>query len=264
MLRSQGRSIELYARDIPENIFVVVNDEPEVANDIDKLWWGSQHNKVIILTRDQISCPPYGTGWDSQQLCKLVTAGISKQSHVLIFDAKTWFVRNFNSSEIFPDPYREKINVSFQPIQPAFKTGWDFLVKEFNIEDPDMQPGPAGVPYIMKPSAVRELFAYIENKHNISFREWYRKYSLHPTLITEFLLYASWIYSSEGYGQYTGEQPWDPVNIAKNEGRKFKSKLEEMQRDVTLTASIHAGAKISKKNNDAWNKFLLEKNLRTE
>ena len=262
MLVTQGRSIDLYAPDIAENIFVIVNDEESVNIEIDKLWWGSQRSRVHILNRKQISCAPYGTGWDSQQLCKLVTAGMSKEDYVLIFDAKTWFVKPFNTADIFPEP--NKINVAMQEIQPVFKTGWDWLVKEFNIKDPGCQPGPAGVPAIMKPQAVRQLFSYIENKYHQSFRTWYREYSLTPTFITEFLLYASWIYMSEGYSQYTGEQPWNPVNIARDEGKLFNQKLNEMKNDNTLTASIHADCKLSAKRKKEWKSFLQEKGLTQE
>ena len=62
MLVTQGRSIDLYAPDIAENIFVIVNDEESVNIEIDKLWWGSQRSRVHILNRKQISCAPYGTG----------------------------------------------------------------------------------------------------------------------------------------------------------------------------------------------------------
>jgi hypothetical protein len=260
MLVSQGRSITSYvANEDVANIFVIINDEQSVAIEVDKLWWGEHRRKVKILTRDQISCPPYGTGWDSQQLCKLVTASISKEDYVLILDAKTWFVKPFVKTDIFPGD--NKINVVLQGIQPVFQSGWDYLINEFGIEDPKKQPGPSGVPYIMKPASVRELFKYIENKHNRSFRDWYREYSLTPTFITEFLLYASWIYFNEGYDQYTGEQPWEPVNIARSEGKLFNEKLKLMNNTNTLTASIHADVKLSAKRKKEWNSFLIEKHL---
>lgn len=259
MLKTQGRSINLYAHDVVDTIWVVVNDDPDVANLIDVNWWGSQANRVKVITRDALGSPDYGTGWDSQQLCKLLMAAASTQNFVVILDAKTWFIRQFNLSEMFNTD--ETLNVGLMPIQEVFQSGWDYLVNEFSIDDLKLQLGPAGVPYFMKTDAVRKLFEYIKEKHSISFKEWYMKYSMYPTFITEFLLYASWIYRSEGYEGIRDRQ-WKPVNIGRGEEHQFDYHYWIMTGPHALTVSVHRDVTLSAEQQDLWNNFLIEKNLK--
>lgn len=262
MLPVQAKSIELYAHNIPETIWVVVNDDDSVAYEIDRAWWGTMRDRVQVRTRRQYRIPDYGTGWDSQQLCKLICGMNSSSDWSLVFDAKTWFVKDFDPSLIFDGNH---INVKLQNIQEPFRDGWNFLLNRFGIEDPNCQPGPSGVPYIFNTQKLRDLRLWIEDREQRSFIDWYVQYSLYPTLITEFLLYASWHYFVEGgYDQtYTGIQKWEPVNIARDEYGIFDEKIQAMKHPRTLTASIHRDVfkNLTEAQTQEWRNYLASKGL---
>lgn len=261
LLKTQAKSFSLYAHYKVKTFWVVVNDDSSVANKIDKEWWGQLAPLVQIVTRDELGIPDYGTGWDSQQLCKLVAASRSPELYCITFDAKTWLVRPMLASELFGP---NGINVSLQPIQPAFQSGWDFLINEFNIADPKLQLGPAGVPYIFRTDYVRELFKWVSVYKKQDFITWYTKYSMYPTLITEFLTYSAWVYKLEGhYNSFSNTQPWAPVNIGRGEEGMFLEKFAEMQLPSTLTVSIHRDALPALSTNESaqWMHFLKNKNL---
>lgn len=261
LLKTQAKSFHLYAPDSVNTIWVVVNDDDSVAKKIDTAWWGGFSPRVKIITRNHLNVPNYGSGWDSQQLCKLVAASKSQQIYCLVFDAKTWLVRELVPSDLFDG---NGINIELQQIQPAFQGGWDFLVKEFGLTDPKQQLGPAGVPYVFRTDYVRELFAWVKNKYSQPFIQWYIKYSMYPTLITEFLTYSAWVYKSEGrYHSVSGNQPWQPVNIGRGEGAIFNEKFAEMNLPSTLTVSIHRDAysELSNEQKMQWTTFLKEKRL---
>jgi len=260
-LKTQAKSFHLYAPDSVRTIWVVVNDNDSVAEKIDTAWWGGFAPKVRIVTRDYLKVPNYGTGWDSQQLCKLVAASRSQQIYCIVFDAKTWLVRELVPSDLFDG---NGINIELQQIQPAFQDGWNFLVNEFGLKDPKQQLGPAGVPYIFRTDHIRELFTWVMSKYNQTFIEWYSKHSMYPTLITEFLTYSAWVYKSEGgYHSVSNNQPWQPVNIGRGEGFIFDEKFAEMSLPSTLTVSIHRDAynELSETQKSQWATFLKEKRL---
>jgi hypothetical protein len=262
MLPVQAKSIELYAHNIPETIWVVVNDDESVAYEIDRAWWGTMQDRVRVRTRRQYLIPDYGTGWDSQQLCKLVCGMNSSSDWSLVFDAKTWFVKDFDPSLIFDG---DRINVKLQNIQEPFRDGWNFLLNRFGIEDPNCQPGPSGVPYIFNTEKLKSLRDWIKKHEGRNFIDWYIEYSLYPTLITEFLTYASWIYFAEdGYDKtYTGIQNWEPINIARDEYEMFEEKLNEMNQSHVLTASIHRDVfkNLTEAQLQQWRNFLVAKRL---
>ena len=260
-LKTQAKSFHLYAPDSVSTIWVVVNDDDSVAEKIDTAWWGGFAPRVKIVTRSHLKVPNYGTGWDSQQLCKLVAASKSQQIYCIVFDAKTWLVRELVTSDLFDG---NGINIELQNIQPAFQDGWNFLIDEFGLTDPKQQLGPAGVPDIFRTDYVRELFAWINVRYKKTFIEWYMKYSMYPTLITEFLTYSAWVYRSEGgYHSVSNSQPWQPVNIGRGEGGIFDEKFAEMRLPSTLTVSIHRDAynELSDEQKRQWATFLKEKQL---
>lgn len=263
MLPVQAKSMELYAHNIPENIWVVVNDDESVAYEIDRAWWGTMQDRVHVRTRKQLGVPDYGTGWDSQQLCKLVMASKSTASHAIIFDAKTWFVKQLKESD-FVNPDTQMIPVPINDIQPVFKDGWDYIVQMLGIDDPNTQVGPAGVPYIMITDLVRSLFKWIEETQNYtSFIDWFVKYNLYPTLVTEFLLYSAWEYKTTKYELRTGKQIWRCINIARDEYGIFDEKMQSMRRPNALTASIHRDVfkNLTEAQTQEWHDYLASKGL---
>lgn len=256
MLPVQARSIVQYCTDTPQTIYIVVNDLDFVADYINPAWW--EHHNVEIITRDQLGVPDYGEGWDSQQLCKLVCGMHSTSKYTVVLDAKTWFIKPF-SYTTFITP---QVNVGLQTIQPVFQECWDWLCEYFDI-DSQQQPGPAGVPYIFETQMLHNLKDYIESREQRSFVDWYCEHSLYPHLITEFLLYASFVYYTNQYKHYTTTNNWKPINIARGEHTVFEDKIQQMQHPDTLTVSIHRDVfdNLSGEQLLAWQQLLQTKML---
>lgn len=263
LLKTQAKSFDLYAPGCVQTIWVVVNDDPAVMQQIDTSWWGKFSPSIQIISRDHLGIPEYGTGWDSQQLCKLVTASLSTAEHAVIFDAKTWLVKQLRRSD-FIDPVTEQINVRLNDVQPCFKDGWDYVVDMFGIEDPNIQLGPAGVPYIMHTRLVRSMVNWIaDTQPEGDFIAWFMKYNLYPVFVTEFLLYSAWVYKNTKYEMCSQRQTWSCINIARGEESIFNEKYTRMIQPNTLTVSIHRDAltQLTPEQKTKWKDFLNAKGL---
>lgn len=262
LLKIQARSVSLYvSAGLIKNIYIVINDLPEVAKLIDASWWGTHSSKVKIINR-----PNYNKtvllGWESQQLCKLVAAAECQSPWSLCLDAKTWFVNEFRLDYFF-DP-NGKVRYKWLPVIPVFAPASAALEKFFHIQMLDVI-GPGGVPFAFRTSTVKSMIDFIEFSTSTNFVDFFTQEVRWPNQITEFMLYSAYVKKVNGnYAYwYNPDQHYSIVNLAHNESTHFSQKFAEMQRPNTLTASIHRDAYLHLTSDQIhhWAEFLYSKKL---
>lgn len=259
-LKTQARSIELYTRqqDI-KNIYVVVNDVDSVADLVDPSWYGILQSKVKIV--------PYSvwnydmsriTGWQGQQICKLLGAREALSTWVMCLDAKTWFIQPLNLSRLFDS--QRRVNSGTWPVFPAFTSSQQFLEQHYNISMPETI-GPGGVPFVFHSETVRELVNSFDD-----FVEFFKTNMTNASAVTEFHLYSGFVLARDGtYERLYNKTPYYKChNIAEWEIDKF-DRLHGMLVDdpLVLTASMHRKVYplLSAQQLDQWQQFLAQKGL---
>lgn len=241
-LELQGRSIENYfAEDFLGTIHIIVNDSKDVCNLIDTAWWGKYQHKVNIVPKSIYGFKTRVTGWESQQLCKLLAASRTWQPWAMILDAKTFFVKACNQALIFDNS--NKVNTKSQKIYPAFVESQQSVERLYNISM-NKTVGPGGVPFIIESSTVRDMISYLEAKSNITFADFFQTYCKHPYFVTEFYLYSGYVQLKYGNISqlYSNRQDWECVNLADWQADNFNTVFADMLKDNVLTVSIQARA----------------------
>jgi hypothetical protein len=261
LIEIQARSIELYIdTDIIKNIYVVVNDEDFIVDQINPMWWGINSNKVQIIPRSKYGVDPTLIGWDSQQMYKLFAAESAESNWSMCLDAKTWFVHRLQWDKLFDEQHTVKFRSI--PVIPVFKSAQEFLEKFYNIDMKEVI-GPGGVPFMFHTETVKSMFTDLSTP----FLEFFSTHVRFPANITEFMLYSAYvIYKYGDYSSlYSHSQPYMVQNMADFQLDKFDKILENMYYPVTLTASIHLRvyALLSDDQFERWCSFLLQKNLTT-
>jgi len=259
LLKIQAHSIQQYITDV-ERITIVVNDHSDIASMIDPQWWGEWHDKVRIITRDKWKYSSRLTGWEEQQLLKLLAASEAIAPWSMVLDAKTWFKQKFNTDIFFDKQGRPR--TGSVPVFPVFESSQKFIEKYYNISMPKVL-GPAGVPFMFHSETVRGLVNSIED-----FIEFFQTNVKYPNLITEFHLYSGYVIAQ--FGSYESLYNLIPrytvLNIADYEAGRFDQMLDEtvINKDL-LTVSIHrktykllSGSQIQR-----WVKFLLDNRIIT-
>ena len=264
LLRIQARSIAEYVTsDELNSIIVVVNDSADVADLIDTAWWEQYRDRVKIVPR---SFESRNTGWESQQLCKLLAAANADTEYSIVLDAKTWYVtpleltKRFNSNGL---PVVGSGQVKFVGISDSTR---EFVEKFFKVDTMQWMIGPAGVPFFFHTKTVKDMIASIDN-----FTDWFQTNVKYPNLITEFLLYSGYVKSVHGVystlydlGSGGGGRPFMPINVADYDIDKFDREFEIMKTDpYVLTASIHRKlyAQLSPTQLEQWQQFLIDRKL---
>jgi len=261
LIEIQARSIELYIdTDIIKNIYVVVNDEDSIVDQINPNWWGVHSNKVQIIPRSKYGVDSTLIGWDSQQMYKLFAAESAESSWSMCLDAKTWFVQKLQWDNLFDEHSRVKFRS--MPVIPVFKSAQEFLEKFYNIDMKEVI-GPGGVPFMFHTETVKSMFKELK----IPFLEFFSTHVRLPANITEFMLYSAYvIHKNRDYSSlYSKSQYYHIQNLADFQIDQFDEILENMTYPVTLTASIHLRVYplLSEQRFERWCNFLLEKNLTT-
>ena len=261
LIEIQARSIELYVdTDIIKNIYVVVNDEDSIVDQINPEWWGTHSNKVKIIPRSKYGVDPALIGWDSQQMYKLFAAESAESTWSMCLDAKTWFVQRLDWDKLFDEHHKVKFR-SF-PVIPVFKSAQEFLEKFYNIHMKEVI-GPGGVPFMFHTKTVKSMFKEIDTP----FLEFFSTHVMFPANITEFMLYSAYVIHK--YGDYSSlyshSQSYMVQNIADFQLDQFDKIMENMNYSVTLTASIHLRVYplLTEEQFERWFSFLIEKNLTT-
>ena len=135
MLRLQAESIARHANQIGvRNIYVVVNDDDAVVQEIQADWWHHMQGQVLVIPRTAFSAPWVENGWVSQQLWKILTAAMSYNLFTMVLDAKTYL--------------------------------FDIAMTH--------QAGPGGVPFFFHNDTVRLMIADITVRTMTSFPKWFQ------------------------------------------------------------------------------------------
>lgn len=256
LLKTQARSIDLYANDI-ENIHVVINDDTTAG--IDPSWWGRHRDRVVFSHYTDYQIPHMDCGWDQQQITKLMAAKNSP-GWSLILDAKTWFVKEFSPDIFF---HQEKPALKTIDIQPVFELGWKFLLDRWEIKYTDQIIGPGGVPYLMDSTILNEMEKDLQQQGWKNLIDFFCQHVMHPYFITEFNLYSAYVLKK--YHSYSnmisGTQKFKPVNIAVGQEPEFETLFRDMQDPDTLTASIHRNCELAVDQRRRWQQWLKTKKL---
>lgn len=237
VLKLQAQSIDLYCQDIGvQNIYVIVNDDPAIASQIDVNWWGSMSHQVKVVHRDYFDCKFVENGWVSQQALKLLGAALCSNPWSMILDAKTIFARPVLLKELFDQENR--LNVGTLQIYPVFEPSRKIINQLFNI-DLQLQAGPGGVPFFFHVQSVREMIKDIEHRVGGNFAEWFQAQGM----LTEFMLYSGWLHYCCGLeSYYNNRNKFLIINLCHNEVAMADTKLANMRKPQVLTVSVHRRA----------------------
>jgi hypothetical protein len=239
VLRAQAQSIALNCQRIGiRNIYVVLNDSETIAGQIDPAWWGPLANSVLVIPHTAFSTPFVENGWVSQQVLKLMTAAMSYNTYSMILDAKTVFVRELDPDTVVDATGR--ILTGRCPIYPVFEPSKKIVEQLFEIELPE-QLGPGGVPFVVHNDTVRMMIAETTLRTRTSFPTWFQQQGR----VTEFILYAGFVKFLCGdlSVMYSEQNKLGGiVNVSHDETDAWLTKISQMNRNTTLTVSVHRGA----------------------
>lgn len=265
-LEIQARSIENnFTEDQIKTIYVVVNDEDSVVDQIDKSWYGKFADRVIVYPYSIFGYVNRVQGWDNQQLCKILAASRSTCEWSMILDAKTFFVKTCKTDLILDSSNKACTNL-LKP-QPVFDSAKQFVEKLYNIEL-DHIIGPGGVPFLFHTKTVQSMIQETEQLVHSNFIDFFQDNVCFPNLITEFYLYSAYVkYKYKNYSElYVQKQRWNCVNIADWEVENFDQLFSNMQKFLTLTVSIAAKSWVllTLEQKTAYLEFLNRRNLITD
>jgi hypothetical protein len=245
LLEIQARSFDQYLNPQDVNqIVIVVNDADSVVELIDPAWWGQHANRVVIKPRSGYAFAPGNSGWDDQQLLKLLAAAESETKWSIVFDTKTWLIKAFDTQESALFDTQGRPNVGRMHLSPHFEPAKAFVEQYYGIEI-EMVLGPSGVPYVFHTADVQEMIAGISD-----FVTFFQQHLLGPTFLTEFVLYAGFIIKKYGSVEVIynpNKLKIDPTqrtyinvaNLADWEANNFDNFIDLVLESKTLTASIH-------------------------
>ena len=260
ILQVQAESIDLYGQDMGiQTIFVVVNDDDSVADQIDSSWWGSLHNHVRIIPRSYFAHEFVKDGWLSQQVLKILASSLSTNQYSMILDAKTILVKPATIDLLFLDG---KLAGGTWPIQKVFLTSARIVGELFNVTV-DRNGGTSGVPFIFKNELVRGMIAEVESRTNTLFPKWFQDQGM----VTEYILYVG--YCKYLYGNldnmYSYTLPYRVSNLCHSQVDIISDKLNEMAQSNMLTVSVHrrAWAVMTEEQKNSYKKLLVSRGIKT-
>jgi len=260
ILRVQAESIDLYCQDIGlQTIFVIVNDDDSIVDQIDPSWWGSLYDRIRIIPRSYFDCNFVDNGWVSQQVLKVLASSLSTNQYSMILDAKTIFVKSTTIELLFPNG--KQAGGSY-PIQEVFLTSARIVGELFNVTV-DRNGGSSGVPFIFKNELICNMIIEIENRTKESFPKWFQDQGM----VTEYILYVG--YCKYLYGtlddMYSQSYPYQVVNLCHSQTGIIPNKLNDMALDNTLTVSIHrrAWTVMTEEQKDTYRKLLTSRHIKT-
>ena len=258
LLKIQAESIHQYisTQDI-NSITIIVNDTDDVADLIDTSWWQQHQDRVQIKCYSKWDYACRITGWENQQICKLLGAAESIAEWSMVLDAKTWFIRPLELTKLFSNG---KPNTGFIPVMEVFNSSRQFVENLYNTKL-DLVLGPGGVPFMFHTATVQELVNSIDN-----FVEFFQTNVKYPNLVTEFHLYSGYVLHKFGSYEtlYNKTQYYQVVNIADYEAPAFDVLFKTMSSKYNiLTVSIHRRTykDLVESQIDQWFGFLKDKSV---
>lgn len=239
ILKLQAQSIELHCQDIGiQTIYVVVNDDDSVAEQIDTDWWGTFSNIVKVVPRSQFNCKWVDNGWVSQQALKMLGAALGTGKWSMALDAKTMIVKSCQADDLFDADQR--VQIGSMQIYDVFKPSKQITDELFGINLP-LQLGPGGVPFFFHNQTVRELIEFVETKKLQPFAHWFQAQGM----LTEFILYSGYVHYRDGSFDllYAPDQkPGSIINICHSQLGIADILLGSMFKNDTWTVSVHRTA----------------------
>jgi hypothetical protein len=255
LLEIQARSLDLYVlpADISQ-IIVIVND---TVSTVDTAWWGQHQDKVIVKPGQQFNV----SGWESQQLLKLLATAESITEWAMVLDAKTWFITEFDTEKLY-GKNKKPWTGSVIGLPGVFVEGRTFVENYYNIKMPKII-GPNGVPYLFHVATVKDMIAEFDN-----FTEFFLVNVKSPNFITEFFLYSGYVikrYGSIEELYNTTHTYLYPMNIDDSEVKNFDNIFKKIKTfpGAVLTASIHRRAyqQLTPAQLKTWLDFLINRQL---
>jgi hypothetical protein len=254
ILKVQAQSVELYCQTVEiGDIFIMVNDNDNVAELIDKNWWGSFADKVRIVPRSTFPVDYHHNGWISQQVLKLLSSTLSHSKFTLVMDAKTVFIKNLDKTVL------SEYGNSLIDASPVWKDFQQALGELFNINVETIM-WPPGVPFLWSNAIVKLMMDAVIISSGEEFTKWFQKHK-NPS---EFLLYSAYAQLLQiGPTKRNHRPKHGAVNIAKHEYDQFESKFKMMQLKDPLVVMIHRVAwdNLSRENKQQYIDFLVSKNI---
>lgn len=259
ILKLQAKSIERYCQNIGiRNIYVIVNDDEDTLHQIDAGWWGAAANHVLIVPRSAFSTQFVEDGWVSQQVLKILAAGMSYNTWTMVLDAKTIFVRELVLKDLIDEQGRARVGA--MNIYPVFETTRLMVNQTYDI-DMKQQLGPGGVPFLFQNDVVRLMIADTTFRVKQKFPLWFQG----KGRITEFMLYSGYLqYRFGGFDTfYSPELSFGVVNVCHTEVEQYERKLEAMKNNDPLTVSIHrrAWSQLTDEQKQAYQHFLIDRGI---
>jgi len=263
ILQVQAQSVDLYAQHIGiQNIYVMVNDDPQVADQIDPAWWGTLSDRVRIVPRNIFSAEFSEDGWHSQQILKLLGSSLSYNRWSLVLDAKTLLVQDIKLDQLFmPDG---RMSWGHYPIQPVFAESGRITSELFQI-NLERVLAPMGVPFLFDNQLVRGLIAEVERCTQTPFIQWFGAHGM----LTEFILYSGYVQyrlgSLDAVGTINSTMAYDVCNICHSDVGIFDTKFNSTELPSILTVSIHRRAwnQLRPDQQQRYQDFLVSKNIST-
>jgi hypothetical protein len=239
ILKVQAESVDLYCKELgTQTIFVIVNDDDSVTDQIDPAWWGSLQSQVQIVPRSSFACQFVENGWVSQQVLKLLGSSLSRNTWSMLLDAKT-LVSDCMTSDIFV-ANSDQLTLGIGPVLGVFEPAAKIASDLFGITVEHVAQ-PAGVPFIFNNQDVRQMINKIETMTHDNFAEWFQRQGM----LTEFVLYTAFIqYKYQDLKQvYLGRNQIKLCNnICHSEVKIFDIKLQHARDRRPLTVGVHRNA----------------------
>jgi hypothetical protein len=263
VLQVQAQSVDLYAQHIGiQNIYVMVNDDLQVADQIDPAWWGTLADRVRVIPKNIFSAEFAEDGWHSQQILKLLGSSLSYNRWSFVLDAKTILIQDIKLDRLFmPDG---RMSWGHYPIQPVFEDSGRITGELFQIEL-ERVLAPMGVPFLFDNQLVRGLIAEVEHRTQTPFIEWFGSHGM----LTEFILYSGYIQylfgSLDTVSTVGSAMAYSVCNICHSEVGMFDTKFSLTDKDNILTVSVHRRAwqQLSPEQQQQYRDFLVSKNIVT-
>jgi hypothetical protein len=260
ILQVQAQSLDMYGHGMGiQRIYVVVNDDTDVARNIEPRWWGSLADCVQIVPQQMFSAQLPELGWLSQQILKLLTATLSYQPWSLVLDAKTVLIRPLEVHRLIaPDG---RITAGTAPVQAVFAEAARRVGNLFDIDITEVLM-PQGVPFLFENSAVRAMIAEVELRTQQPFVKWFADQGM----VTEFILYSGYQqWQRGGLDQVTTppQSSYRYCNICHSQVQQFDQRMEMAEHPDTATVSVHRHAwqQISPEQQQAYRNFLLNRGI---
>jgi len=237
VLQVQAQSIDLYCQNVGiQKIYVIVNDDDSIADQIDTNWYGSLKERVTIIPRSQFDFVPGDNGWVSQQVLKILGSALSQNTYTVVLDAKTIFIQDLILQNVIDS--NNRLCVGTYQIEEVFQPSRKITNDLFDI-NLQYVIGPSGVPFYFNNDLIRSMICKIEKQTENKFGDWFQ----HQGMLTEFILYSGYVLQTyQDFNHVIAPQYYQVTNICHSEVGMFDIKYQRMQADCILTVSIHRNA----------------------